>query len=183
MFSSKSRQQRPGEADSIVFYLHYRITSCIYVICSTILILKLLFGTPIECYVHNRIPASFKPLFDSYCLEESVSFPHLQQKDLYSMPSVVESPVSEYDNYAYNIWIPFALFLQGILFYIPRYIWKIYDGGLFYSISQGLNRRFTDEEIMWTKLRALKKYFAAHLNCHRNWAIWYVNLRIGIKVI
>lgn len=38
------------------------------------------------------------------------------------------TPEDEVVYHAYYQWVPFALFFQGILFYLPHYLWKTREG-------------------------------------------------------
>jgi hypothetical protein len=29
--------------------------------------------------------------------------------------------------HAYYQWVPFVLFLQGVMFYLPHYLWKVFE--------------------------------------------------------
>ena len=41
---------------------------------------------------------------------------------------------------AYYQWVPFVLFLQGIMFYVPHLIFKSWEGGKVQGIVAGLNQ-------------------------------------------
>ncbi len=40
--------------------------------------------------------------------------------------------------HAYYQWVPFVLFLQGILFYVPHYLWKTLEDRKLDKITNGL---------------------------------------------
>ena len=39
------------------------------------------------------------------------------------------SPITEVEVKAYYQWVPFMLFLQGVMFYVPHLIYKAVEGG------------------------------------------------------
>ena len=40
--------------------------------------------------------------------------------------------------YAYYQWVCFVLFIQGVMFYVPYYLWKIWEGGHMRAITMGM---------------------------------------------
>ena len=46
---------------------------------------------------------------------------------------------------AYYQWVPFVLFLQGIMFYVPHLIFKSWEGGKVQGIVAGLNQVGTSQ--------------------------------------
>ncbi|CAG0917094.1 unnamed protein product [Notodromas monacha] len=87
-------------------------------------------------------------------------------------------PTSDYDAHyhAYYQWVPFFLFLQAILFYMPHYIWRLIDGGKMKSLVQGLNSTsmLLDTEARKEKEKVLSKYFFQHLHLHNGWSFKFV---------
>ena len=45
---------------------------------------------------------------------------------------------SEVKKHAYYQWVPFVLFLQGVMFYVPHYLWKIFEDRKVDKITNGL---------------------------------------------
>ena len=45
---------------------------------------------------------------------------------------------SEVRKHAYYQWVPFVLFLQGVMFYVPHYLWKIFEDRKVDKITNGL---------------------------------------------
>ena len=40
--------------------------------------------------------------------------------------------------HAYYQWVPFMLFLQGVMFYVPHYLWKTFEDKKMQKITSGL---------------------------------------------
>lgn len=99
---------------------------------------------------------------------------------------------SERKYYPYYQWICFVLFMQGVCFYLPHYMWKSAEGGLMRHLSTGelppsienSNKRFnccfvdlkfapTDEEEQEVKNRALSNYLLQHFRLFNGYAYKY----------
>ena len=57
------------------------------------------------------------------------------------------------------------------MFYVPRYLWKNMEGGLFTTILAGLDKVTLDENTRHKKHKILSEYMIKHLHMHMNWAI------------
>ncbi len=72
---------------------------------------------------------------------------------------------------AYYQWVPFVLFLQGCLFYMPHLIFKSWEGGKVKGIIAGLNHMIIDRKDRAKKERVLARYVVESLNTHNVWAM------------
>ncbi|XP_017463331.1 PREDICTED: innexin inx3-like, partial [Rhagoletis zephyria] len=48
--------------------------------------------------------------------------------------------------HSYYQWVPFVLFLQGLMFYVPHWIWKNLEDGKMRNITEGLRGFITIPE-------------------------------------
>ena len=93
---------------------------------------------------------------------------------------------------AYYQWVPFVLFLQGIMFYVPHLIFKSWEGGKVQGIVAGLNQvkggnlrtlginhfrsllcffqLIMDKRDRVEKEKVLAQYVVDSLNTHNFWA-------------
>ncbi len=72
---------------------------------------------------------------------------------------------------AYYQWVPFVLFLQGIMFYMPHLIFKMWEGGKVNGIIAGLNQLILDKRDRVDKEKVLAQYVVDSLNTHNFWAM------------
>lgn len=112
--------------DSYVFRLHYRFTLVVLIAFSIAVTGRQYIGDPIDCISKDDIP---NELLDTYCWihttfsVDSAWFKEVGKEIPY--PGVDKHTPGEKRVYhAYYQWVCFVLFLQAMLFYVPRYIWK-----------------------------------------------------------
>lgn len=97
----------PG--DSVVSWLHYRLTTLLLVFSSLTLCFYQHFGDPIEC-ISYAYPEN---VYKEYCwVYGTVSVPDLSDAD-----AVIT-------RYAYYRWVWFVLMVQAGVLYVPRLCWK-----------------------------------------------------------
>ncbi|KAI1293482.1 Innexin inx1 [Halotydeus destructor] len=170
-------KRRAVHIDNAVFRLHWLVTTVILIAFSLIITARQYVGNPIDCLQNDEIPAS---ILNTYCwIHTTFTIPSAFHKKVGS-----EVPHPGIDNtrallphqkkfYTYYQWVCFALFVQGILFYVPYYLWKLWEGGLMRAISMGMQIAvFTDEE-KGHKKRILIDYLYTHLRNHRLYAFKY----------
>lgn len=75
---------------------------------------------------------------------------------------------SQYIRHAYYQWVPFVLFLQGLMFYFPHYLWKTYENRRLQKITNGLRGRTLSLDERKDQCEVLVKYVkeTMHMN---NW--------------
>lgn len=76
--------------------------------------------------------------------------------------------------HAYYQWVPFVLFLQGIMFYLPHWLWKTYEGGCLQKITGGLRGRTLDVEQRKSQVEVLVKYVKETMKLNQ----WYASVFI-----
>lgn len=71
--------------------------------------------------------------------------------------------------------VPFVLFGQGLMFYMPYYMWKLWEGSKVKNIIQGLHIFTIKEEVEVKdqKEGILSEYIVTNLHEHNGWAIRY----------
>jgi len=161
-----------NRVDNAMFFLHYRITFALFMVCSSLITAKEYFGSAISCF-NVKFPVP-QHVLNTYCFFMSTYSitQHNETSNVVVYPGVgPEVKGAEVVYRSYYQWVPLVLFLQAISFYIPRYVWKSFDAGLFGSILQGLNKFSLDEKKKEEKYLVLLKYMKTHFNMHRNWAL------------
>lgn len=112
--------------DSVVFRLHYRFTLVVLIAFSITVTGRQYIGDPIDCISKDDIPTE---LLDTYCwIHTTFSVENAWFKkvgDEIPYPGVDKyTPGEKRVYHAYYQWVCFVLFLQALLFYTPRYLWK-----------------------------------------------------------
>lgn len=127
--------------DNVIFRCHYRVTSAILFVCCILCTANSLIGKPIEC-----LNTEFKDkihVINTYCwIKATYTLPHQQGWPVgthVAAPGVGPSVHGQHENYHnYYQWVPFMLFLQGVMFYVPHWCWKNWEGGKIKMITEGL---------------------------------------------
>lgn len=158
--------------DNNIFRLHYKATMFVLVAFSILVTQKQYFGDPIDCIV-DKIPPN---LMDTYCWIHST----------YTIPSLVDAkPGSvahpgvananqmedhEIKYHKYYQWVTLFLYLQAIMFYIPRYLWKVWESGKVKMLVMQLNSPIVDEDSKRERKSMLVNYFSVNLHNHNFYA-------------
>uniref|UniRef100_T1GB50 Innexin n=1 Tax=Megaselia scalaris TaxID=36166 RepID=T1GB50_MEGSC len=116
--------------DNLVFRCHYRVTSAILFLCCVVVTANNLIGEPISCINDGSIPMH---VINTFCwITYTYSIPGLLNKNVgteVAAPGAGNDYGQEKRYHSYYQWVPFVLFLQGIMFYIPHWIWKNWENG------------------------------------------------------
>lgn len=161
--------------DNNVFRLHYRLTCIILFACSILVTSRQYIGDPIDCISRDDIP---NKLLDSFCwIHGTFSLPtawHKKIGDEIPYPGVDKyTPGEKRIYHAYYQWVCFVLFLQGMMFYIPRYLWKMWEGGRIRAIILGLNNPIMSADKKEENRKVLVSYLFENLGNHNLYAIEY----------
>ncbi|XP_067136974.1 innexin inx2-like [Centruroides vittatus] len=154
--------------DNRVFCLHYKYTVVILLAFSILVTSKQYIGDPIDCISRDDIPSK---LLDSFCWIHGT----FSVVDAWEKKVGEEVPYPGVDKYVkgqqkvyhtYYQWVCFVLFLQALLFYIPRYLWKIWEGGRIKSILLELNAPIMEAEKKTKRREILVEYLMANMDQH-----------------
>ncbi len=126
------------QIDDIVFRLHCKVTATILLTFSLIVTASQFIGDPIDCIVED-IPQN---VMDTYCWIHSTFT--LPKKILHKIEGETAHPgvgVPNYDGeetyHKYYQWVAFTLFLQMVLFRLPRLIWHYLEGDRMNTVLPG----------------------------------------------
>lgn len=134
-FQIKSLQDK-AIVDNFVFRLHYRLTSALFFAASASLTAADLFGRPIHCVSDsNKLTAN---VLNTYCWIQQTFTLIFNNGSLPHAGVGPESGWTERRFHSYYQWVPFVLFFQGILFYVPHGIWKRHEGGMIGRLTDGV---------------------------------------------
>lgn len=158
----KVRAAGKADIDSTFFKLHYRTTTTILFISTILVTANSFIGKPIDCMSDGVVPGN---VLNTYCwIMSTFSIPSRNAAGKgtnYAYQGVEPSnglAEEDYIRHAYYQWVPFVLFLQGMMFYIPHWLWKIYEDGRLNKITSGLQGRTLDIETRKGQLDTLVKY-------------------------
>jgi len=159
--------------DNNIFRLHYKATVIVLVTSSLLVTSKQYIGDPINCIVDPDIPQN---VMDTYCwIHATFTIPNRASSETVGEvphPGVIaSSPNQEKKYHKYYQWVCFTLFFQAVLFYIPRYLWKIWDGGRIKMLVQDLNLPIVDPDQKEDRKKVLVDYFIEDRHGHDFYAI------------
>lgn len=156
--------------DNNIFRLHYKATVIILVAFSLLVTSRQYIGDPIDCIV-DEIPLH---VMDTYCwIYSTFTIPTrtgIVGKSI-AHPGVA-SPESndEVKYHKYYQWVCFVLFFQAIFFYIPRYLWKTWEGGRIKMLVLDLNCPVVSEDCKSERRKLLVDYFTMNLHTQNFYA-------------
>ena len=159
--------------DNNVFRLHYKATVIILVAFSLLVTSRQYIGDPIDCIV-DEIPLH---VMDTYCwIYSTFTIPNRLGgtigKDIIQpgVASHVEGE-DEVKHHKYYQWVCFVLFFQAMLFYVPRYLWKTWEGGRIKMLVLDLNYPIVNEECKQDRKKLLVDYFTTNLHTQNFYAV------------
>lgn len=155
--------------DNIVFSLHYEATVIILVAFALFVTTNQYIGDPIDCMI-EEIPRS---VIDTYCwihgtyivsnkIDGKIGRDVIQP----GVTNFINNGKNEIKYYAYYQWVGFVLLLQALLFYIPYYAWKTWEGGRIKMLSNNLNIPILDAEYRRERKLAVINYLYENLHHH-----------------
>jgi len=164
-----------ADIDSSFFKLHYRTTTSILFICCLLVTANDLIGSTISC-IGGSIPDN---VLNTYCwITSTFSVPSKQDgvvgvDNAYSGVATPTKDEKDKVYHAYYQWVPFVLFLQGVMFYLPHYIWKMFEDKKLDKITSGLRGKTFDKEERRDACENLVKYLWQTKGMHNTYAIKY----------
>ncbi|CAI6351242.1 unnamed protein product [Macrosiphum euphorbiae] len=159
--------------DNNIFRLHYKVTVIILVSFSLLVTSRQYIGDPIDCIVDD-VPLN---IMDTYCwIYSTFTIPNRLGgrigKDVVQ-PGVAShvDGEDEVKYHKYYQWVCFVLFFQAMFFYLPRYMWKTWEGGRIKMLVLDLNCPIISEECKNDRKKLLIDYFATNLHTQNFYAI------------
>ena len=144
----KVRLEKPI-VDNAIFRLHYRFT-CVFFLASSALITAVdLLGKPILCMAGD-LKKPEPELLNTFCWIQRTFTITVPSVD-HAYPGVGPLPGSNSVDetvriHAYYQWVPFVLFFQGLLFYLPHAIWKRQEAGMVGKLTKGARELSLDSK-------------------------------------
>lgn len=158
--------------DNNIFRLHYKATVVILVAFSLLVTSRQYIGDPIDCIVDD-IPLN---VMDTYCwIYSTFTIPNRLTgrvgQDIVQ-PGVAShvDGKDEVKYHKYYQWVCFVLFFQAMLFYVPRYLWKTWEGGRIKMLVLDLNCPIVSDECKSDRKKLLVDYFTTNLHLQNFYA-------------
>lgn len=165
--------------DNNSFKLHYKATTFVLIASSLLLTQKHYFSDPIDCLEVGSVASD---VLDTYCwITDVYTVPSLLDGKIgkdFAHTGVGKSNQGDRDYHKYYQWVTLFVFFQALLFYVPRYIWKIWEGGKVKMLVSELNTPIVDEEVKKKRLDVMVDYFNINLHQHKAYAIKYIACEI-----
>ena len=164
--------------DDFVFRLHYKVTAIILFGCSILVTLTQHFGDAIECHHDTKIQQKF---LNNFCWIHTTFTAPKDDKDKYPeyIPGFNYAKSDSQKIYhAYYQWVSLALFFQGLLFFLPRFIWRSTGGGLYKNLIQNLNLPIASQDTKTANRALLMEYLFRSSGTHDKHLITYVTTEV-----
>lgn len=160
--------------DNNVFRLHYRFTGLVLFTCSVLVSATQFFGKPIYCVTHDAVP---EKVMNTYCwIEGTITLTRSLNRSVgteVAAPGVDQMKIRDSDEvieHAYYQWVCFVLFLQALMFYFPRWLWRGWERGRIRSLILKMNRPVLEESEKEYDIEAVVSYFMRHRSQHQSYA-------------
>ncbi|XP_077291282.1 innexin 3 [Arctopsyche grandis] len=157
--------------DNMVFRMHYRITCAILFLCCILVTANNLIGDPISCINDGGVP---NHVINTFCwITYTFTLPGNDGKHN-AHPGLGNDYMADKKVHSYYQWVPFMLFFQGILFYLPHWIWKNWEEGKVRMISEGMRGTLviTGEDIK-SRQHRLVQYLIESRHTHNTYSFGY----------
>ena len=136
-------------------------------------------GDPISC-ISDSIPAH---VMNTYCwITATFSLPEnfyvaagKQVQPKVAHPGLgIDTDPSKRLHHNYYQWVPFALFFQGLLFYLPHWLWKNWEEGKVKMMSEGLRGVLLESKNgRSAKINRLVNYIICSMHLRNTYAVGY----------
>ncbi|XP_031636050.1 innexin inx7 [Contarinia nasturtii] len=128
--------------DNLAFKFHYRATYLILLVCTLLVTSRQYIGDHIKCITDNAIPSH---VINSFCFftPTFTVVRHYNETMLAGgwlpHPGIGDiGPREKLKHHAYYQWVPFFLFAQAIFFFLPHFLWRLWEGGRIKALVEGL---------------------------------------------
>ncbi|XP_060834024.1 innexin inx3-like [Rhopalosiphum padi] len=169
--SFKVRNDKPV-IDNYIFQCHYKLTTNILLTFCLLITSINLIGNPIECITNLSKNTEMHKVINSYCWMSNLYT--YNSKPEFSLLNI-ENNKKNIRSHSYYKWVPFMLFFQALTFYVPHWIWKIWEGGKIRMITSDMREFCTgSDESRRLKQNRLVQYFIESFHTHSTYAFGYI---------
>ena len=176
--------------DNIVFRLHYRVTTALLLVFCGLVSSSQFFGDPINCTGLGDDPevealkATSPNMLDTYCwIQSTFTVPsRATGKNVggqIPFPGVATPKKGdELRHHKYYQWVCFTLFFQAMLFYMPHYLWKMWEGGKCEMLLMDLQSPVTPEAERRDQQKRITEYYSASLHHNKIYAVRFFSCEV-----
>ena len=170
--------------DNTVFRLHHKATTALLLVCCVLVSSKQFLGDPIDCIGMNddskaKKPKKAKPntALNTYCwIHSTFTVPGRdvgrEIGEHIPHPGVATPEEGdELKHHKYYQWVCFTLFFQAMLFYVPHYLWKMWEGGKCQMLVMDMQSPVTKEETRRDRQKLITDYFTLNRHHHNFYAV------------
>ncbi|XP_013780373.1 innexin shaking-B-like [Limulus polyphemus] len=157
--------------DNNVFRLHYTITVVVLLAFTIVVSMKQFVGDPIDCLKSREVTDTF---INTFCwIHTTFTMPSAYDKVVgkevpYPGVGSINESTDELKYHKYYQWVCFMLFFQAALFYIPRGLWKLWEGGKIQALMMDLDIGMCGEAEKKQKKKLLVDYLTSSQR-HHDW--------------
>ncbi|XP_037086515.1 innexin inx3-like [Pollicipes pollicipes] len=167
--------------DNIVFRLHYKWTRLLLFVFCIIVSLNSLVGKPIACT--GASSDRLQHVMQTYCW---ITGTFTYEKYFGSANQIGDDKLSvigigpghpekdEKHHITYYQWVPVVLFLQGVSFYIPHWIWKMFEDHRIRKLVDSMVETKLEEKKRRERQGKVIRYLLDSQGCSRWYAYQYV---------
>jgi len=131
--------------DNWGFKLFYKCTTVLLILSSVLTTAKQFFGSPIQCDAGSAKDGIEKEVLESYCWMYSTwNIPREYKGACSGGDQDMDTTTIVYNSY-YQ-WVPLYLIFLAIMFYLPRMLWIMMEGGLMKFFGKGTTTRFIEDQ-------------------------------------
>ncbi|KAF0289299.1 Innexin inx2 [Amphibalanus amphitrite] len=164
--------------DNNVFRLHYKGTTALLLVCCLLVTSKQYLGDPIDCIFDGVKDKEKGKAMDTYCWIHStftVQVPPNRTGKIgeqFPYPGVVTPQEGDkFKHHLYYQWVAFTLFFQAMLFYVPHYLWQVWEGQKCQMLVMDMQSPVTKEEARRDRQKLITNYFSLNLHHHNFYAV------------
>lgn len=161
--------------DTTFFRLHYKFTVGVLLIFSVLSHSREYFGEPLDCHFTEYSHGSL----NNYCAVQStfIIVQSVKTKDSSTMDKDMMHPAPaeprEKRYYSYYQWVPIALLIQALFFYVPWYIWQSLEKGRMETLMAEMIAPILHKDVIEEKAQSLLDYVVLNMHNHNFYAYSY----------
>jgi len=166
-------------------FIFTRAVGIFMVVCSIFTTSKQFFGEPIQCVPGGGVPGN---VFNTFCYITGTVTNVRKNKTQNLHVGEAHAGVKAFSDdsqirHSYYQWVPFILFLQGILFYIPYRVWKYCEGGKLGKLLVKVSSDPLTESPLEEQVRGVGQFLARNTGWYTSYASKMFFCQLGILVI